>query len=191
MKIGITLYRFGILGFLFAPGVLLQEPFKSMLAQNHSMLTLMTSPFFLLYGLPLLAGFAMLAMTEENFRSPHPGLARLVNFLGGLMVVWAALWCFLWSGLDDKAVNQADLLLKNLTLLGMVGTAVGLGIYLWGWKAADSAKKTARFLISVGWNVAFVSALNLHLQPEMGHLKGPGIGGILVMVGVFLILREL
>jgi len=191
MKLGITLYRFGILGFLFAPGVLLEEPFKSSLAQGHSLITLMTSPYFLLYGLPLLAGFTMLAMTEETFRSPVPGLARLVNALSALMLFWLILWCFIWSGLDSKAGNQADPFVKYILVVGLVGAAVGLGIYLWGWKGSDLAKKTARFLMAIGWNVSFMSFLNLHLEPAMGHLKGPGIGGLLVMAGVYLILREL
>lgn len=189
MKIGITLYRFGVLGFLFAPGVLMEEPFKSALAQNHSIFSL--SPWLLLYGFPVLVGFSMLAMTEEQFREPHPGLARLINALSALTVFWMVLWCILWSGLDAKAGNQADLIVKNLFLLGIVGTVVGVGIYAWGWKAANAGQKTARFLVSVGWNVSFMSALNLHLEPAMGHLKGPGIGGILVMVGGFLILRNL
>lgn len=190
MKLGITLYRFGILGFLFAPGVLLEEPFKSALAQqNHSILAL--SPWLLLYGLPVLAGFGMLAMTEENFRQPHPGLARVINSLSVLTVLWLLLWCFIWSGLDAKAGNQADPFVKYIFMVGLVGTALGLGIYLWGWKGADLAKRTARFLMAIGWNVSFMSFLNFHLDPAMGHLRGPGIGGLLVIVGVYLIMREL
>jgi hypothetical protein len=191
MKLGITLYRFGILGFLFAPGVLLEEPFKSSLGPNHSLLSMMTTPFFLLYGMPLLAGFTMLAMTEETFRTPPPGLARLINALSALMVFWMVLWCFIWFQLDAKAGNQADPFVKYIFFVGLVGTAVGLGVYGWGWKAPDLAKKAARFLMAIGWNVSFMSFLNLHLEPAMGHLKGPGIGGLLVMAGVYMILREL
>lgn len=189
MKLGITLYRFGILGFLFAPGVLMEEPFKSALAQNHSILSL--SPWLLLYCLPVLAGFGMLAMTEEGFRGPVPGLARLVNSLSALTIFWLVLWCFIWSGLDSKAGNQADPFVKYIFIVGLVGTAVGLGIYIWGWKGADIAKRTARFLMAIGWNVSFMSFLNLHLEPAMGHFKGPGVGGLLVIAGVYLIVREL
>ena len=43
----------------------------------------------------------------------------------------------------------------------------------------------------IGWNVSFMSFLNLHLDPTMTQLKGPGFGGLLVLAGIYLISREL
>lgn len=187
MKFGITVYRFGILGFLFAPGVFFEEPLKTYLAQNHSALT----TYILLYGLPVLVGFTMLTMTNEAFRNPPAVIARLINALSALTVFWLLLWCVIWSGLDAKAGNQADPFVKYILIVGLVGALVGFAGYLWGWKAPDLAKKTARFLVVIGWNISFMSFLNLHLEPAMGHLKGPGFGGLLVMAGVYLVLKEL
>jgi hypothetical protein len=145
----------------------------------------------LLYGLPVLVGFTMLAMTEESFRNPPPVIARLINALSALTVFWLLLWCVIWSGLDSKAGNQADLLVKYLAYVMLLGPAVGAGIYGWGWKSKDLAQRICRFLIAIGWNVSFMSFMNLHLEPAMGHLKGPGIGGLLVMSGAYLILENL
>jgi hypothetical protein len=187
MKLGMLFYRFGALGLLFAPGVLLQEPLKTLLAQNHSML--MT--YILLYGLPALIGFSMLIMNEEGFRNPPVPMARLLNSLSALTVFWLILWCVMWSSLDAKAGNQADLVVKYLGFISFLGPLVGAGLYGWGWKASDLSLRTLRFLMAIGWNVSFMSMMNLHLDPTMGHLKGPGIGGLLVMTGVYLIMRDL
>ncbi len=187
MKLGITFYRFGILGFLFAPGVLLGEPLKSFLAQNHSMMT----TYILLYGFPALVGFTMLTMTEEGFRTPPTPVARLLNGLSALTVFWLVLWCVMWSSLDAKAGNQADLVVKYLGIITVLGPLVGAALYGWGWKTADLAQRTLRFLMAIGWNVSFMSMMNLHLDPTMGHLKGPGIGGLLVMSGIYLIQGDL
>ncbi len=187
MKLGITFYRFGILGFLFAPGVLLGEPLKTLLAQNHSMLT----TYILLYGFPALVGFTMLTMTEEGFRNPPDPVARLLNGLSALTVFWLILWCVIWAGLDAKAGNQADLIVKYMGFINLLGPLVGAVIYGWGWKAIDLSQRTLRFLMAIGWNVSFMSMMNLHLDPTMGHLKGPGIGGLLVMSGVYLIMGDL
>ncbi len=187
MKLGITFYRFGILGFLFAPGVLLQEPLKTLLAQNQSML----STYILLYGFPALVGFTMLMMNEQGFRDTPVPMARLLNFLSALTVFWLVLWCVMWSALDSRAGNQIDLVVKYLVFLAPIGPLVGAGIYAWGWKASDVSQRTLRFLMAIGWNVSFMSMLNLHLDPTMGHLKGPGIGGLLVMSGIYLITKDI
>ncbi len=186
MKLGITFYRFGILGFLFAPGVLLVDPLKTLLAQNHPMLT----TYVLLYGFPALVGFTMLMMNEEGFRNPPVPMARLLNGLSALTVFWLLLWCVMWMALDSKAGNQADLVVKYMGFLGPIGPLVGAGLYAWGWKSTDP-QRTLRFLMAIGWNVSFMSMMNLHLDPTMGHLKGPGIGGLLVMSGVYLIMGDI
>ena len=187
MKLGITFYRFGILGFLFAPGVMFQDPIKGFLAQNHAMLT----TYMLLYGLPVLIGFTMLMMNEQGFRNPPVPMARLLNSLSALTVFWLILWCIMWTALDSKAGNQIDLVIKYLGFLAPIGPLVGAGIYAWGWRTTNLAQRTLRFLTAIGWNVSFMSMLNLHLDPTMGQLKGPGIGGLLVMSGVYLIMKDI
>lgn len=187
MKIGTTLYRLGILGFLFSYGVLLEDPLKTYLAQNHAAFAY----YLLLYALPVLVGFTMLAMTEDGFRSPPPILARLINALSLLTVFWLLLWCFIWAGLGPKAGNPADPFAKYILYFGFMGMVIGAGLYGWAWKALSLAKRTTWCLVAIGWNISFMAFLNLHLDPAMGHLKGPGIGGLLVMAGMTLILREI
>ncbi len=187
MKLGIVFYRFGILGFLFAPGVLLQEPLKSLLAQNHAALL----SYVLLYGLPVLVGFTMLMMTEEGFRNPPAPMERLMNGISAVTVFWLILWCVIWSGLDSNGINQADYFIRYLIVVGPLGALIGAVIYGWAWKIKVPAEKIPFFLMAIGWNICFMSFMNLHLEPSMGHLKGPGVGGLLVMGGAYLILGDL
>lgn len=187
MKFGIMAYRFGILGFLFSYGVLIEDPLKSYLAQHHEALT----TYILLYGFPVLVGFTLLSMTEENFRGPHAIIARLINSLSAVTVFWLLLWCVIWFGMAGKAGNQNDPFVRYITFIALLGPAIGAACYGWAWKMATLAKRTVWFLIAIGWNISFMAFLNLHLDPTMGHLKGPGFGGLLVIGGVSLILQEL
>ena len=187
MKIGLMLFRFGILGLLFSAGVLLEEPFKSDLAQHHDQLT----TYLLLYGFPVLVGFTLIAWNEEGFRSPIPLLSRLISALSLLTLFWLLLWCLLWPGLAMSAVNPNDPFVQHIVFLGFTGLLVGAGFYAWAWKNKDLAKRSAWFMVVIGWNICCMSFLNLHLNPTMGHLKGPGIGGLLLMAGISMIMREL
>ncbi len=187
MKLGITFFRIGVLGMLFAPGVLFEEPLKSLLAQNHSVFL----TYLLLYGLPALAGFSMLMMNEQGFRNPPVPVARLLNGLSALTVFWLILWYIMWLGLDSRAGNQADPFVKYLDFVSLLGPLSGAGLYWWGWKIADLSQRTLRFCIAIGWNVSFMSFMNLHLDPAMGHLKGSGFGGLLVMAGAYLMIGDL
>jgi hypothetical protein len=186
MKIGIYLYRFGILGFLFAPGVFFEEPLKTYINQNHGILRDM----ILLYGLPVLLGFSMLMMTREAMVNPDKRIAALLNALSALTVLWLVLWCVLWAGFNGKVGNPNDLVVRNLTRLDLLGPLVGAAGYVWGWLTPNAGKRTGRFLMTIGWCVSFMSLLNLHLDPRMAHLRGPGIGGLLVMAGVYMVARE-
>lgn len=180
-------YRFGILGFLFSAGVLLEDPVKTLIAQNHSVL----SSYILLYGLPVLVGFTMIMMNEDGFRNPPIPVSRLINCVSALTVFWLILWCVIWAGLDSKGINQADLLIRYLNIVGPLGALAGAALYGWGWKTADQSQRMLRFMIAIGWNICFMSFMNLHLEPSMGHFKGPGVGGLLVMGGAYLIMGDL
>ena len=187
MKLGLILFRFGILGLLFAPGVLLEDPIKSVLVQHHDQWT----TYLLLYGLPVLVGFTLIAWNEEGFRNPLPLLTRLVNALSLLTVFWLLLWCLLWPGLAMSAANPNDPFVQHIFALGLLGAAIGLGCYFWAWRNADLSKRSCWFIVAIGWNITCMAFLNLHLNPAMGHLKGPGIGGLLLMAGIAMILQEL
>jgi len=187
MKFGMFFYRFGILGLLFAPGVFFEEPLKTYIAQNHDALT----NLILLYGFPVLVGFSMLAMSQAGFKSPDVRIARLLNILSGVTVAWLLLWCVLWFGIGSQAGNPADLVMQYKVFIGFLGWAVGVAGTVWGWKAPDLAKKTTRLMVVSGWNITFVSFLNLHLEPTMRHLLGPGFGGLLIITGVYFVTKDL
>jgi hypothetical protein len=187
MKLGIMLFRFGILGFLFAPGVFFEEPLKTYIAQNHGDLINMV----LLYGLPVLAGFTLLAMTEEGFRSPHPIQSRLLYGISAVTCFWLALWTVLWFGMSAQSGNSMDLVVRYMGYLGFFGCLTGATAYYLAWKTPDPGLRACLFVGVVGWNFAVMSAINIHLQPTLHHLTGPGFGGLLAIMGIAFISRSL
>ena len=126
MKLGITFYRFGILGFLFAPGVLLGEPLKTLLAQHLDVDDLSPALRF-----PRLGWFHHADHDRRRINPPIP-VARLLNGLSALTLFWLILWCVMWSGLDAKAGNQADLVVKYLGIIGVLGPLSRSGDLLLG-----------------------------------------------------------
>ncbi|HEY5039031.1 MAG TPA: hypothetical protein VIJ93_08185 [bacterium] len=187
MKLGLMFYRFGALGLLFSAGVFFEEPLKTYLAQNHSSLTTM----MLLYCFPILVGFTLLMMTGDAFQKIESRFALLFNALSVLTLCWLALWWVLWTSMAPQMANSQDLFLKYLTYLNLLGLGIGLAAYLWGYKTAHPGIRVTRFIMAAGWTISYTSAINLHLQPTLRHFMGPGVGGLLVVLGALLISQDL
>ena len=184
MKLGMTFYRFGVLGLLFGPGVFFEEPLKTDLAQHHSAL-----PYaLLLYCFPVLVGFTLIVMTEESFRESDSRVSRLIKFLSVLTLCWSLLWWVIWGGMT---VNGADLFIRYMTPLNLGALALAAGCLLWAFRTVSPEKKLVRYIMATGWLITWTSAMNLHVQPTLRHLIGPGIGGLLVVLGVLLISQDL
>ena len=177
MKIGMMLYRFGALGLLFAPGTFFEEPVKTYLAQNHAAL----STLLLLYAFPALVGFTLMIVTEEVFRNMPPRFVLIYNILAGLTLAWLLLWWSLWATMPPPHPN--DLVLEAMKPLNAIALAAGFGIYIWAWRTKSHSKRVLRFVMTVGWMMAFTSAMNLHMQPTLRHFMGSGIGGLLLILG--------
>jgi hypothetical protein len=187
MKLGLMFYRFGALGLLFSAGVFFEEPLKTYLAQNHSSLATM----MLLYCFPCLVGFTLLMMTGEAFQKIESRIALLFNALSALTLCWLVLWWVLWTSMAPQASNSLDLLLKYMSILNLLALALSLAAYAWGWRTAHPGKRVARFIMAAAWTISYTSAINLHLQPTLRHFMGPGIGGLLVLLGAIFISQDL
>jgi hypothetical protein len=44
--------------------------------------------------------------------------------------------------------------------------------------------------MAVGWAVSYMAWFNLYLQPKLVFLWGPSVGGLLVVLGAFLMTRS-
>src|SRR5260221_10925126 len=108
MKLGLMLYRFGVLGLLFAPGIFFEEPVKTYLAQNHSVLTTL----LLLYAFPVLVGFTFLVMTAEAFHKIEGRFVLLFKALAVLSTFWLILWWIIWRSMN--LTNSTDLFIKYM-----------------------------------------------------------------------------
>lgn len=185
MKLGIMFYRFGAMGLLFAPGVFFEEPVKTYLAQNHSALTTL----LLLYGFPVLVGFTLLILTEQAFRQIDGRIALLIKALSALTVFWFILWWVIWGSMTQP--NSPDLVIKYMTYLNLAGLALALACLVVAVRTKGIGKSTARFIMAAGWMISYTSAINLHVQPTLKHFIGPGVGGLLVVLGALFISQEL
>ncbi len=187
MKLGMMLYRFGALGLLFSAGVFFEEPLKTYLAQNHSSLTTM----MLLYCFPCLVGFTFLMMTGEAFEKIEKRFALLFNALAALSLCWMMLWWVLWTSMAPQMANSQDIFLKYMIVFNLLALILGAGAYFWGYKTTGTGKGVARFIMAACWAISYTSAINLHLQPTLRHFMGPGVGGLLVMLGALFIAQDL
>ncbi len=185
MKLGMMFYRFGAMGLLFSPGVFFEEPVKTYLAQNHSALTTL----LLLYGFPVLVGFTLLMLTEDFFRRIDSRIALLVKALSALTIFWFILWWVIWGSMAPP--NSADLFLKYLTYLNSVGLALGLAFFIWALTSSSAGKGVTRFIMAAGWMISYTSAVSLHVQPTLRHFMGPGVGGLLLLLGAIFIAQDL
>ena len=143
----------------------------------------------LLYGFPVLVGFTFLVMTEGAFRQLPARFALLFKALSALTFFWFGLWWVIWGSMNS--LNSADLVLKYMTFLNLFGLALGLGFFIWAWITAGLGKSTTRFMMAAGWMISYTSAIQLHVQPGLRHLMGPGVGGLLLLLGAILISQDL
>lgn len=185
MKFGMMFYRFGVLGLLFGPGVFFEEPLKTDLAQHHSAMP----HAILLYCFPVLVGFTLIVMTEESFRDPDNRVSRLIKALSVLTLCWFMLWWVIWGGLGTA--GSMDFFLKYMTYLNLGALALAVACLVWAFRTSLAGKSLLRYIAASGWMITWTSAMNLHVQPSLRHLIGPGIGGLLVVLGALFISQDL
>jgi len=62
--------------------------------------------------------------------------------------------------------------------------------YATGWMAFRRGERSARFLMTVGWAVSYMAWFNLYMQPTLRWLWSTAIGGLLVVLGAYLLSRQ-
>ena len=187
MKLGMIFYRIGALAFLTTYGVVWEEPLASAFEQGKASWTI----FAILFGFVVAAGLALIVVQPEWFREQGNRLFFLSHGVAVLSVLWLMLWCFVWLAILSQKGDQAEMLIKHTAYLHLFGVGFSMAGYATGWMAQRPGERSARFLMTVGWAVSYMAWFNLYLQPTMQWLWAPAIGGLLVVLGAFLIERDL
>jgi hypothetical protein len=180
-------YRLGALGVLLSLCVLGEEPLLGSLKRDPSTWL----------GVAILFGFAGLAglfLIIVRFQWLQKGSRTLMYFSHGaalIAVLWLILWCFDWLAMMMGMGDKAEMFIKHTSYLHLFGVGFAMAGYVTGWQASGWGERSARFLMTVGWAVSYMAWFNLFLQPALKFLWAPGVGGLLVAVGAFLISRQL
>jgi hypothetical protein len=108
-----------------------------------------------------------------------------------LAVLWLILWCFVWLAVASKLGDQAEMFIKHTAYLHLFGVSFSMAGYATGWMTTGPAERSARFLMPAGWAVSYMAWFNLYLEPSLSFLWAPGVGGLFLVLGAFLISRRL
>jgi hypothetical protein len=187
MKLGFLLYRLGALGVLLTVGIFWNEPLASDLKQgNSNWLTVLV-----LFGFVIAAAFLMLLLNERSVEKNNSTLMYISHGLAFLSIVWLLLWCFVWLAIISTRGENAEMFIKHIADIHLFGVGFSMAGYASGWLAPQLGIRSIRFYMTAGWAVSYMAWLNLFLQPELQWLWAPAIGGLLVVLGGFLIARAL
>lgn len=184
MRSPMALFRLGALGMILGLGVFLQV--SSDLRQDPS-LWLGT---LILQGFPVLGGLVLFFAKEKRFTGQDRGLMFLAHGMALVAVLWILLWCFVWLAMMS---NQPDpeMLIKHTAYLHLFGVGFSMAGYATGWMASRTGERSARFCMTTGWAVSYASWFTLYFEPKVTFLWAPAIGGLLVVLGAFLLERQL
>ena len=79
--------------------------------------------------------------------------------------------------------------IKHTADLHLFGVGFSMAGYAAGWLAVRLGERSARFLMTTGWAVSYMAWLNLFLKPGLTWLWAPAGGGLLVVLGAYLMVR--
>ena len=187
MKAGFLLYRLGCLGLVLTAGIAWEEPLADSLRQNPTTWFSVA----ILYGFTSLAGLLILFVQQTWLERDDNGLFFFSHGAALLATLWLVLWCFVWLAMLANMGDKAVMLIKHTAYLHLFGVGFSMAGYATGWMASRKGEKSARFLMTVGWAVSYMAWFNLYLQPTLQALWAPAVGGLLVVLGAFLIERQL
>ena len=85
--------------------------------------------------------------------------------------------------------DQAEMFIKHSAYLHLFGVSFAMAGYATGWMGPFGPVRNGRFAMTVGWAVSYMAWFNLYLQPKLVFLWGPALGGLLVVLGAFLMTR--
>ncbi len=187
MKLGLILFQLGALGLVLMAGVFLEEPLVGSLRTNSASWASLS----ILYGFSVLAGLLLIPVRSGWFKEEGYRLMFLSHGLALIAVLWLILWCFVWLAMMSNLGERAEMFIKHTAYLHLFGVSFSMAGYATGWMTPRKGERSARFLMTVGWAISYMAWFNLYLQPTLQWLWAPAAGGLLVVLGAFLIERAL
>lgn len=187
MKPSLILYRLGALGVFLSLGVLGEEPLAGSLKQNPSSWLGVA----ILFGFAGLAGLLLLSVRYSWLRENSRTLMFFSHGAALIAVLWLILWCFVWLAKMMNMGDNAEMYIKHTAYLHLFGVSFTMAGYATGWMTTRWGERSLRFLMALAWAVSYMAWFNLFLQPALKWLWAPAIGGLLAVLGAFLVSREL
>lgn len=198
MRKEIAVYYLGATGLVFSIFVLFEDPLHSQWSGNPDVL----SSLIILYGYPFFVGLFLIFTRWNHFENNSDKVMVLSHAAAVVGLIWLVLpWCFgLWLS-QIMISDNADMNFRHTADLHMFGVGFALAGYMAGWFVKAKGLRALRFLMSAGWTASYMALFNLLLPVLISSkasanvtLKGlwfSGIGGLLLVLGAFLISRRL
>jgi hypothetical protein len=187
MRWGFLLYRLGALGLLLSLGVFGNEPLAGDLKNG----TASWPAVLILFGFTAAAGLLLLTTKPAWLEKGNPTFMYVSHGLALLAILWILLWCFVWLALLSTRGDNAEMFIKHIADLHLFGVGFTMAAYGAGWISPRLGERSARFAMGAGWASSYMAWINLYLQPGLTWLWAPAIGGLLLVLGAFLITRSI
>ena len=182
MKPAMMIYRLGAIGLVLESVYLLHA-----VRQGNPLAWVGTS---ILFGFPVLGGLLLLSVRSGQLTSGDKGLMVLSHGAALISVFWIILWCFVWLFFSSQ-MRDPEMIIKHTAYLHLFGVSFTMAGYATGWMNPRVGERSARFLMTVGWAACYVAFANMYFLPEATWLWFPAAGGLLVVLGAFLVERSL
>jgi hypothetical protein len=187
MKLGFILYQLGALGILLTAGIFWNEPLASDLKQGSAG----WPAVLILFGFAVAAGLILLMVRYSQLEQNNRTWMFVAHGLALLSMLWLLLWCFVWLAIIAARGDSAEMVIKHMADLHLFGVGFSMAGYVAGWMSPRLGERSARFFMTTGWAVSYMAWINLYLQPGLHWLWAPAVGGLLVVLGAFLMTRTL
>lgn len=185
MKLGTILYHWGALGVVLTLGLFFQGPLADSLRQDPAS----SFGLVILFGFAGAVGFLLMILGRSAWTTGSQKTFYAAHGAALISILWLILWCFVWLARMMALGDQAEMFIKHSAYLHLFGVSFAMGGYATGWMGPQGPVRNSRFLMTVGWAVSYMAWFNLYLQPKLIFLWGPAVGGLLVVLGAFLMTR--
>ena len=182
MKPAMILYRLGALG------LVLESIYLFHVTRQDNPLAWWGT--IILFGFPVLGGLLLLSVRSVQLTSGDSRLMILAHGAALISVFWIILWCFVWLFFSSR-MQDPEMIIKHTAYLHLFGVSFTMAGYATGWMNPRLGERSVRFLMTVGWASSYVAWANMYFLPDAKWLWFPAVGGLLVVLGAFLIQRSL
>ncbi len=186
MKWGYYLYRIGALGLLLTAGVFWNEPLAADLKNGSAQ----WPAVLILFGFAATVGAILLSLRPSWVERNNQTWMYVTHGLSLLAILWLLLWCFVWLALISARGDSAEMFIKHMADLHLFGVGFAMAAYGAGWISPRLGERSMRFAMGVGWAVSYMAWLNLYLQPGLAWLWAPAVGGLLLILGAYFVVRQ-